>query len=90
VFASLEGDAWHIVSFSIYGASLVILYLASTLFHSVQKQSLRNKLNIFDHAAIYILIAGTYTSFFTCNPKRSMGVEFVWDNMGIGNWRSNI
>ncbi len=63
VFASLEGTTWHIVSFAIYGASLIVLYSASTLYHYVQHPELRRKLNIFDHAAIYILIAGTYTPF---------------------------
>ena len=63
VFASLEGGLWHIVSFSIYGASLIVLYAASTLYHYVQNPKLRYRLNIFDHASIYILIAGTYTPF---------------------------
>jgi hemolysin III len=63
VRASLYGNAWHIVSFSIFGASLVILYTASTLYHSSTKPRLRQRLNIFDHAAIYVLIAGTYTPF---------------------------
>jgi hemolysin III len=63
VFASLEGGLWHIVSFSIYGASLIVLYSASTLYHYVQNPKLRYRLNIFDHASIYILIAGTYTPF---------------------------
>lgn len=57
------GTAWDIVSFSVYGASLFTLYLASTLYHASRKESLRKKLNIFDHAAIYVLIAGTYTPF---------------------------
>ena len=63
VFASLEGSPWHIVSFSIYGASLIVLYSASTLYHYVQSPKLRHRLNIFDHASIYVLIAGTYTPF---------------------------
>lgn len=79
VFASLRGDAWHIVSFSIYGASLVILYLASTLFHSVRKQSLRNKLNVFDHSAIYFLIAGTYTPFLLVTIRGPWG----WSLFGV-------
>ena len=62
-FASIDGTAWHIVSFSIYGASLVILYLASTAFHLARNQKNRNRLNVFDHASIYLLIAGTYTPF---------------------------
>lgn len=62
-FAVLDGTVWHIISFSIYGVSLVILYTASTLYHFVQEPKLRYKLNIFDHAAIYVLIAGSYTPF---------------------------
>ena len=62
-FASIYGNVWHIVSFSIFGSTLVILYLASTLYHSTKRKSLRRKLNVFDHSAIYLLIAGTYTPF---------------------------
>ncbi len=63
VHASQHGNAWHIVSFSIFGVSLVILYAASTLYHSAKDPVLRNRLRIVDHATIYILIAGTYTPF---------------------------
>jgi len=63
VFASLEGSAWHVVSFSIYGSSLIVLYAASTFYHNSKTPKLRYRLNIFDHASIYILIAGTYTPF---------------------------
>ncbi|MBR08405.1 MAG: hemolysin D [Rickettsiales bacterium] len=62
-FASLYGTVWHIVSFSIFGATLVLLYLASTLYHAARSKQLRRRLNIFDHSAIYLLIAGTYTPF---------------------------
>ncbi|MFD1292854.1 hemolysin III family protein [Lutibacter holmesii] len=63
VKASLFGGVLHIVSFSIYGSSLIVLYAASTLYHNSKTPKLRQRLNIFDHAAIYILIAGTYTPF---------------------------
>ncbi len=63
VHASRHGNAWHIVSFSIFGVSLVILYAASTLYHSAKDPVLRSRLRIVDHATIYILIAGTYTPF---------------------------
>ncbi|RLD65159.1 MAG: hemolysin D [Bacteroidetes bacterium] len=63
VYANIEGNIWHIVSFSIYGSSLLILYLASTLYHGAKNPELKQKLNVFDHAAIYVLIAGTYTPF---------------------------
>ncbi len=61
VFGALYGTVWHIVSFAVFGASMVLLYLASTLFHSVKNPRLKAKLNRFDHSAIYILIAGSYT-----------------------------
>ncbi|PCH76684.1 MAG: hemolysin D [Flavobacteriaceae bacterium] len=61
--ASKTGSAISIVSVSIYGASLIILYAASTLYHAAKTPKLRERLNIFDHASIYVLIAGTYTPF---------------------------
>ena len=73
VFASLEGTAWHIVSFSIFGASMIILYLASTLYHSAKRKKIRARLNVLDHAAIYVLIAGTYTPFALVTLNGVMG-----------------
>ena len=55
------GDAWRVVTFSIYGASMITLYLASTLYHSIAVARARPWLERIDHAAIYIFIAGTYT-----------------------------
>jgi len=71
--ATLNGNMWHVLSFSIFGASLIMLYTASTFYHSAQKQDLRNRLRIIDHAAIYILIAGTYTPFALVTLKGSTG-----------------
>ncbi len=79
VYASIFGSAWHIVSFSIYGASLIVLYLASTFYHYVQSPKLRHRLNIFDHAAIYVLIAGTYTPFALIVLKGWVG----WTIFGV-------
>jgi hemolysin III len=62
-FASIYGSAWHVVSVSIYAATLVILYTASTLYHSIQKPRAKRILQVLDHSAIYLLIAGTYTPF---------------------------
>jgi len=61
--AGRYGNAWHIVSVSIYGSSMLTLYAASTIYHSSKKTLLRKRLNVFDHASIYVLIAGTYTPF---------------------------
>src|SRR5699024_464977 len=62
VLASLSGDPWKIVSFSIYGLMLFCLYLASTLYHSLRGRAKRIWCR-FDHCAIYLLIAGSYTPF---------------------------
>jgi hemolysin III len=77
--ANLRGDVWHIVSFSIFGASLVILYAASTIYHSAKNPEVRNRLKIFDHASIYVLIAGTYTPFTLVTLKGTIG----WVIFGI-------
>ncbi len=61
--AAINGSVWHIVSFSVFGLSLIILYAASTAYHSAKNPALRNRLRVLDHATIYILIAGTYTPF---------------------------
>lgn len=63
VLSGMQGDAWRIVSFSIYGTSLVLLYTASTLYHSFQSARVKHIFKIMDHSAIYLLIAGTYTPF---------------------------
>ena len=61
VFSSQRGNAWQIVSFSIYGTTLVILYLFSTLYHSFHNKKVKFFFRLFDYASIYLLIAGTYT-----------------------------
>ena len=56
-------NTWAIISFPIFGLSMITLYLASTLYHYSKNPKVRYRLNIFDHAAIYVLIAGSYTPF---------------------------
>jgi hemolysin III len=63
VFAAISGTALHVVGFSIFGSTLVILYLASTLYHSFTSTTVKNLFRKFDHMSIYLLIAGTYTPF---------------------------
>ena len=79
IHASTHGTARHIVSFTIFGASLILLYSASTLYHYSQKPDIRRKLNILDHASIYVLIAGTYTPFTLITLKGWLG----WTIFGI-------
>ena len=58
-----HADLLSVTSFSIYGASMILLYLASTLYHAIPFQRAKRALKTFDHCAIYLLIAGTYTPF---------------------------
>ncbi|MBN1407237.1 MAG: hemolysin III family protein [Calditrichaceae bacterium] len=73
VMAAKQNDVWKIVSFSIYGSTLIILYLASTLYHSFRNEKIKSMLKIIDHASIYILIAGTYTPFMLINLRGPWG-----------------
>lgn len=63
VYAALIPSVWAIVSMSIFGSCMFILYLCSTLYHAVMTPKAKAVLNIFDHSAIYLLIAGSYTPF---------------------------
>ncbi|MDG1398345.1 MAG: hemolysin III family protein [Polaribacter sp.] len=72
---------WEISSFIIYGLSMIILYAASTFYHAEKNPKRRRKLNIFDHAAIYLLIAGSYSPFCIVGLDSSLGwymFLFVW------------
>ena len=73
------GDVWHITSYSIFGGSLLVLYLASGIYHSFPSASFTFKLEKLDHAAIYLLIAGTYTPFLLTNLRGVWG----WTLFGI-------
>ena len=79
VHAVQYGDAWHVVSCAIYGSTLIILYGASTLYHSSKTDKWRRRLNILDHAAIFTLIAGTYTPFVLVTLNGPVG----WVIFGI-------
>ncbi|MDX2480801.1 MAG: hemolysin III family protein [Desulfuromusa sp.] len=78
-FASLRGDAWHIASCSIFGSTLILLYVASTLYHSIPLPNIKGILRMIDHSAIYLLIAGTYTPFMLVNMRGPWG----WSLFGI-------
>ena len=72
-FASVYGNTWHIVSVSVYGTTLIFLYTASTLYHSIQHPLVKKNLRILDHSAIFMLIAGTYTPFTLVNLRGPWG-----------------
>jgi hemolysin III len=71
-FAVRLGDPWKVVSFSVYGAMLITLYITSTLYHSVRGRA-KDVLRKFDHCAIYLLIAGSYTPFTLVSLRGAWG-----------------
>ncbi|MBW7471006.1 hemolysin III family protein [Marinobacter sp. M216] len=73
VGASQLGDTWKLVSFSIFGASLILLYLASALYHGARHPELKSAFKTLDHCAIFLLIAGTYTPFLLVNMRGTVG-----------------
>ena len=87
ILTALRGTAWHVVSCTIYGSTLVILYAASTLYHSIQSPRAKRVLRIIDHGAIYLLIAGTYTPFTLVNLRGGLGWTLfgvVWGLAALG------
>lgn len=79
VLAYLNGGALHVVSGSVYGASLVTLYLASTLYHGARSPRAKQRLQVVDHCCIYLLIAGTYTPFTLVTLRGGWG----WTLFGL-------
>lgn len=78
-FASLRGDAWHIVSGAIFGATLIIAYTTSTLYHSIPIPRVKAFLRTLDHASIFLLIAGTYTPLLLVSLRGPWG----WSLFGV-------
>ena len=71
--AAVRGDAWQLGGAIVFGACLLLLYLASTLYHAVAHPVAKARLKVFDHCAIYLLIAGTYTPFTLVGLRDSVG-----------------
>jgi hemolysin III len=63
VYSAWFGDAWHVASTAIFGATMILLYAASTVYHASSSPRVRHVAKVFDHASIYLLIAGSYTPF---------------------------
>lgn len=87
VVAAMNGDTVHVVSAAIYGATLVILFGASTVYHSMTRPGPRRILRVIDHSAVYLLIAGTYTPFTLVTLSGTLGwvlFAVVWSMALIG------
>jgi hemolysin III len=78
-FASLHGTAWEIVSVAVYGASMILMYTASTIYHAVPLMRAKPVLRVLDHSSIYLAIAGTYTPFMLSNLRGPWG----WSLFGV-------
>ena len=79
VLAALYGDAWKVVGSAVFSATLVLLYTASTLYHAARRPEVKERLKVFDHCAIYLLIAGTYTPFTLVGLRGGWG----WSLFGV-------
>jgi hemolysin III len=87
VMAVFHGNKYQLVSFTIFGATLVLLYLSSTLYHGFQRPRVKRVFKIFDHASIYLVIAGTYTPFLLISMRGALGwtlLAIVWGIAIIG------
>jgi len=87
VFSCMYGDSRHIISCTVFGCTLVMLYTASTLYHSFRKPRLKHLFKILDHSCIYMLIAGTYTPFLLVTLKGMLGWSLfavIWSLTVIG------
>ncbi|MBI2566460.1 MAG: hemolysin III family protein [Candidatus Schekmanbacteria bacterium] len=85
--AALYGTAWHVVSCSVFGSTLVLLYMASTLYHSIPHAGAKPILRLLDHCAIFALIAGTYTPFTLVNLRGPWGWSLfavIWGLAALG------
>lgn len=87
VFSSQRGNAWHVVSFTVFGLTLLALYTVSTLYHSRRGARAKFLFQKLDHAAIFLLIAGTYTPFLLTNLRGPWGWSLfgvIWGLCGAG------
>lgn len=78
-FAALYGDAWGVTSGAIYGATLILAYTASTVYHTLRSERAKRICRKFDHAGIFLLIAGTYTPFLLVSLRGPWG----WSLFGV-------
>ncbi len=87
IFSSFSGNPWKIVSVTIFGLTMLLMYLSSTIVHSLPEGRAKNIFQIFDHSAIYIFIAGTYTPFLLVHLRGITGwllFGIVWGIALIG------
>ena len=87
ILSSELGDVWHVTGTAVFGSTLVVLYTTSTLYHSFQHEGRKRMMRKFDHAAIFLLIAGSYTPFLLVSLRGPWGwalFGIVWGLAVIG------
>jgi hemolysin III len=85
--AALHGDGWQLAAAIVFSISLLLLYIASTLYHAIQAPRAKSALKVFDHCAIYLLIAGTYTPFTLVGLRGDVGRNLfiaIWSLAAAG------
>ena len=85
--AALHGDGWQLAAAIVFSISLLLLYIASTLYHAIQQPRAKSALKVFDHCAIYLLIAGTYTPFTLVGLRGDVGRNLfiaIWSLAAAG------
>ena len=102
--ATETGSTWNVIAVSVFGASMILLYLFSTLMHAIPHPRAKRVLQVFDHAGIYLLIAGSYTPFALVSLQGRLGwtlfgivwgvaiLGIVWKLFSTGKymWVSNV
>ncbi|MCC8364007.1 hemolysin III family protein [Lysobacter sp. A6] len=85
--AALRGDGWQLAAAIVFSASMLLLYVASTLYHAASHPGTKARLKVFDHCAIYLLIAGTYTPFTLIGLRGDIGRNLfiaIWSLAAAG------
>lgn len=77
VFAAMGADPWVMVGVTVFGVTMLIMYLASTLYHALPHPDMKRIMRVADHCAIYLLIAGTYTPFLLVHMRGNWGVPLL-------------
>ena len=88
VHAALRGDGWHVTGCAIFGASLILSNLSSTLYHAIAPPRAKRVFRVFDHLSIYLLLAGTYMPFVLVSLRGAEGGRCSASCAGWPRWAS--
>ena len=89
VFASLYGNVWHVVSFTLFGVTMLLLYTSSTLLHALKPGKAKDFFEIMDHSSIYFLLQ-LRTLLFYWWPSECNGLDLIWYRLGTSHCGNNL